>query len=375
MQSPKANVLVTGGAGFIGSHLVDGLLADGHRVRVYDDLDPQVHGDGPPSYLSRDAQFVRGDVCDAEALDAALDGIDVVFHFAAAVGVGQSMYQPLRYTRVNTLGSATLLDLLVNSHRSHVRKVIVAASMSEYGEGLYRCSEHGEVKPSLRSDEQLAQRRWEVSCPACGRTLVPIATPERTPLGCNSVYALNKRDQEDYLLLIGATFGIPTVALRFFNVYGPRQSLSNPYTGVAAIFISRLKAERNPTIFEDGHQSRDFVSVHDIVSACLAVMNDARADGEVFNVGSGQQISILELAELIIAEYRSTAQPEVVQQFRKGDIRHCFADVSKIEERLGWKPTADRRAALRELMAWSESAPSQDTFDEAAAILKRKGII
>lgn len=368
-------VLVTGGAGFIGSFIVDKLVSDGHSVRVYDNLEPQVHHGQVPAYLNRDAEFVQADICDEDRLDEALRGVDVVFHKAAMVGVGQSMYQPLKYTRVNTLGGATLLDLLVNKHRDHVRKVIVAASMSEYGEGLYRCAEHGLLKPELRTDAQLERHEWDLPCPHCGRTLSPVPTPETTPLACSSVYALNKRDHEDYFQNIGKAFGIPVVALRYFNVYGPRQSLSNPYTGVAAIFISRLKAGNNPVIFEDGEQSRDFVSVHDIADVNIAVMNDSRADYEVFNVGSGMKISIKELAELIIDTYGASAAVEITNQYRKGDIRHCFADVSKIERRIGWKPKADRRAAMQELINWSETAQSSDLFDEAARILKSKGVI
>lgn len=369
------NILVTGGAGFIGSHLVDRLVREGHNVRIYDNLEPQVHNGKVPDYLNPQAEFIRADICDEDRLDAALAGIDVVFHKAAMVGVGQSMYQPLKYTRVNTLGGATLLDLLVNKHRDHVRKVVVAASMSEYGEGLARCSEHGDLKPDLRTDAQLERHEWEVGCPRCGRAMTPLPTPETVPLACNSIYALNKRDHEDYFLNVGKLFAIPTVALRYFNVYGTRQSLSNPYTGVAAIFISRLKAERSPVIFEDGHQTRDFVSVDDIVDANLTVMNDARADYEVFNIGSGEKISIRELAELLIELYGSKQTVEVTQQYRKGDIRHCIGDLSKIEAKIGWKPKAVRATALRALIEWSAGAESKDTFDEAARILKQKGVI
>lgn len=368
-------ILVTGGAGFIGGHLVDRLVSEGHSVRIYDNLEPQVHGGKVPDYLNQDAEFIQADICDEAQLDKALEGVEVVFHKAAMVGVGQSMYQPLRYTRVNTLGGATLLDLLVNKHRDHIRKVVVAASMSEYGEGLCECEEHGKVKPDLRSEDQLADRRWDIACPECGRTLRPLPTPEDTPLACNSVYAINKRDHEDYFLNLGKSFAIPTVALRYFNVYGTRQSLSNPYTGVAAIFISRLKAGRSPVVFEDGNQTRDFVAVGDIVEANLAVMTDERADYQVFNVGSGRNISIKDLAELITSVYGADVPVEITNQYRKGDIRHCFGDIGKIESHIGWKPRADRTKALAELVAWSETAESKDTFDEAARILRQKGII
>jgi dTDP-L-rhamnose 4-epimerase len=369
------NILVTGGAGFIGSHLVDRLVSDGHRVRISDNLEPQVHGDVTPSYLNRNAEFVRGDVCDETALDRALNGTEAIFHKAAMVGVGQSMYQPLKYTRVNTLGAATLLDLVVNKHRDHIKKIVIAASMSEYGEGLCKCPEHGAVKPELRGEEQLERHEWDVTCPLCHHRVEPIPTPESTELACNSVYALNKRDHEDYFIVLGKTFKIPVVALRYFNTYGTRQSLSNPYTGVAAIFMSRLKAGRNPVIYEDGLQTRDFVSVHDVVSANLAVLKDSRADYDVFNVGSGTKIGIKELADLLIELYESDRTTEVTNQYRKGDIRHCYGDVSKIAHRIGWKPSADRNAALRELIEWSETAESSDTFEQAASILKAKGVL
>jgi dTDP-L-rhamnose 4-epimerase len=369
------NVLVTGGAGFIGSHLVDRLLSEGHNVRVLDNLEPQVHDHRTPTYLNREAEFIQADICDEVSLDRALTGVEAVFHEAAMVGVGQSMYQPLKYTRVNTLGGATLLDLVVNKHRDHIRKIVVAASMSEYGEGLCECPSHGRIKPDLRSDDQLERKDWNVRCPSCGEHVAPVPTPESTVLACNSVYALNKRDHEDYFLAIGRAFKIPVVALRYFNTYGPRQSLSNPYTGVAAIFISRLKAGRAPIIFEDGRQTRDFVSVHDIVSANLAVLKDPRADYDVFNVGSGKKIGIRELAELIIEVYGSSRTVEVTNQYRKGDIRHCFADISKISQRIGWQPKVDQAGALRELVEWSETAESKDMFEEATRILQTKGVI
>lgn len=374
-QFAGMKILVTGGAGFIGSHLVDRLVQDGHAVRVYDNFEPQVHPSGRPTYLNKQAEYTEADICDYDALDRALADIDVVFHKAAMVGVGQSMYQPLKYTRVNTLGGITLLDLLVNKHRDHIQKVIVAASMSEYGEGLYECTDHGRMKPELRTAEQLENRVWELSCPQCGAELQPIPTTENTPLACNSVYAINKRDHEDYFLNIGRAFDIPTVALRYFNVYGPRQSLSNPYTGVAAIFISRLKAGNKPVIFEDGNQTRDFVSVHDIVDANLSVMTDRRADHQVFNVGSGQSISIKQLAEVLMEAFGTNVAPEITGRFRKGDIRHCVADVSKIETGIGWSPKMNRSKALEELIAWGETAESADLFDEAASILQQKGVV
>src|SRR5687768_11767093 len=260
------NILVTGGAGFIGSHLVDALVAAGHRVRVLDLLVSQVHGENSPQYLHPEAEFIHGDVCDTALLHTALDGIDAVYHEAAEVGVGQSMYEIQRYVRANDMGTAALLEVLVE-RRQPLRKLIVASSMSIYGEGAYTCSVCGVVAPQLRPAEQLRERRWELECSACQAKLSPRPTPEDKPLFPTSVYAITKQDQEQFCLVVGRAYGIPTVALRYFNVYGPRQALSNPYTGVCAIFSSRLLNDQPPMIFEDGEQTRDFVHVSDIVQA------------------------------------------------------------------------------------------------------------
>ena len=265
-------VLVTGGAGFIGSHLVDRLVELGHTVRILDNLDPQVHPGGKkPDYLNPGAEFVAGDVRDRETVRRALQGVEVVFHEAAAVGVGQSQYRIQHYVDVNTRGTATLLDVLANEPNS-VEKIVVAASMSSYGEGKARCPECGIVKPTLRPESQMAAGQWEVRCPYCQTPTEPVPTDERTPRQVNSVYSLTKKDQEDLVLLFGRTYGVQAVALRYFNVFGPRQSLSNPYTGVAAIFISRLKNGNRPVVYEDGQQTRDFVSVHDVVQANILAM-------------------------------------------------------------------------------------------------------
>lgn len=368
-------ILVTGGAGFIGSFLVDRLVHDGHDITIYDNLEPQVHHGKIPTYLNKEARFIKADICDKSKLDKALKNIDVIFHEAAMVGVGQSMYEIAKYTKVNTYGTALLLDLIVNRHRHHIQKLIIAASMSEYGEGLYRCEKCGNVKPPLRDDKQLTKKHWELLCPNCSSPLKPKPTTEETPLSASSIYAINKKDQEEMCLTIGKAFNFPTVALRYFNVYGPRQSLSNPYTGVAAIFISRLKAKKNPFIFEDGNQSRDFVSVHDIVDANIAVMKNKKADYKVFNVGSGKKISIAELGKLLIRLLDPKRTLEITNQFRKGDIRHCFSDISKIKKEIGWVPRVDLQEGLSELIRWSQKAQSKDLFDQANKILLKKGVI
>jgi len=369
------NILVTGGAGFIGSYLVDALISQGNKVRIYDNLEPQVHQGQIPDYLNKDAELIQGDVNNREMLDKALTDIDVVFHEAAMVGVGQSMYEIAKYTNANTMGTAVLLDLIVNKHRDHIRKLIVAASMSEYGEGLYTCQNCGDMKPNLRQEDDMKKGNWDPFCPKCNTPLSPKPTPETTPLQCNSIYAINKRDQEDMTLNIGKAFQIPVVALRYFNVFGPRQSLSNPYTGVAAIFMSRLKANHNPIVFEDGKQSRDFVSVHDIVSANIAVMHDDRANYQIFNVGSGRSISIGDIGNLIINITNSNQILEINSKYRKGDIRHCFADISKITKALGWKPQITLEEGLKELIEWSKDKKSEDLFEESQKILKAKGVV
>src|SRR5437763_3398825 len=292
----RKNSLVTGGAGFVGSHLVDALVAAGHNVRVFDNLTPQVHSNGKiPDYLSKEIELVIGDMRDERAVPLALEGMDVVFHFAAAVGVGQSMYEIAHYMGVNTQGTAVLLQQLLN-RRNRVEKLIVASSMSIYGEGKYLCAQCGEVAPPLRSAEQLKARQWEVTCPVCGEALAPIATDESKLLQCPSIYALSKKDQEEMCLLYGRTYGLPVVALRYFNIYGARQALSNPYTGVLAIFASRLLNGNPPLIFEDGRQMRDFVHVSDIARACRLALEVPEAADQVLNIGSGRQYTVLEIA-------------------------------------------------------------------------------
>jgi len=369
-------VLVTGGAGFIGSHLVDLLVEKGCDVRVYDNLDPQVHPRRKaPGYLDPRASLVRGDVRDQKKLLWALEGVDVVVHLAAAVGMGQSMYQVERYVSANTGGTAVLLDLLVNGNLP-VKKLVVASSMSIYGEGKYQCQNCGPVYPGLRSEAQLGKRDWELDCPSCGRKAVPIPTDETKPLQPTAVYSMTKRHQEELCLLIGKTYGIPTVALRFFNVYGPRQTLSNPYTGVSAIFTSQILSGKPPYIFEDGGQRRDFVHVRDVANAVWMSLEKRAADFQVYNVGSGSSISIRELAEYLLRIHGSSLPPFVSNAFRVGDTRHCFADITKIRGDLGYAPTVDLEKGFAELAEWSRSQVGvQDRSGEAKKELERHGLV
>jgi dTDP-L-rhamnose 4-epimerase len=369
-------VLVTGGAGFIGSHLVDALVHQGARVRVLDSLEPQVHGSARevPAYFNPGAELVRGDVRDRDLLWSCLDGVDAVFHLAAAVGVGQSMYEIERYVSVNTLGTSVLLDLLSNRLHS-VRKLVVASSMSIYGEGSYRCPNCGTVEPGERSEEQMRRKVWELFCPTCDIALAPVPTREDKTLHSNSIYAISKRDQEEMTLCIGKAYGLPTAALRFFNVFGPRQALSNPYTGAAAIFSSRAMNGNPPIIYEDGFQTRDFVHVSDIVQSLLLVMERDEANYRAFNVGSGRPLAILDMARMICEQVGPPGlQPEVVGSFRKGDIRHCFADIGHLSA-LGYVPRVSFEDGLGELTDWVRQQTAEDRMEQAMLELKQRGLV
>lgn len=365
-------ILVTGGAGFIGSHLTDRLVSEGHEVVVYDNFEPQVHPQRP-DYLNEGATYVNADIRDEKSLKEHVLEADVIFHEAAMVGVGQSMYQIKRYVEVNTVGTAKLLDILANEEHN-VQKLVVASSMSIYGEGKYNCPQCDHVYPSLRSEEQLKNRSWEMKCPTCEKEVAPAPTDETKPLHSTSIYAISKKDQEEMCLVVGRAYGIPTVALRYFNVYGPRQALSNPYTGVCAIFSSRIKNENPPLIFEDGMQTRDFVSVHDIVQANLLVMEKSRANYEVFNVGTGKPISIIDIARTLSGLYGKDLEPHIKNKYRAGDIRHCYADISKIKK-LGYEPKVSLEDGMLELVRWGMTQEAQDRSDAAYNELKEKGLV
>jgi dTDP-L-rhamnose 4-epimerase len=370
----KLNILVTGGAGFIGSHLVDALIERGHHVRILDSLVPQVHQDGRPEHLQRTAEFVEGDVCDAAVVESALEGIDAVFHQAAEVGVGQSMYEIDRYVRANDLGTAVLLENVIK-RQNKIRKLIVASSMSIYGEGTYNCTDCGIVYPHLREEGQLLERRWEMECPNCKRLVAPAATKEDKPLFPTSVYAITKQDQEQFCLVIGRAYGIPTVALRYFNVYGPRQALSNPYTGVCAIFSARLLNDRRPLIFEDGEQARDFVHVSDIVQANLLALETDRADYLPVNIGTGIATSIKQIAGLLSEGLGKSIATKIVAKYRKGDIRHCFADISRARSLLGFEPRVMLKDGIPELLSWVREQSPSDQVVKATAELESRQLV
>ncbi len=367
-------ILITGGAGFVGSHLADGLLREGHRVRVLDNLTPQVHGGLLPEYLSPDVELLRGDICDEGLLRRALSGVDAVFHFAAAVGVGQSMYEISRYMMTNTLGTASLLQAMLDN-KANVSKLVVASSMSVYGEGEYSCAGCGiTVAPPVRRIDQLRAGTWDVKCPTCGGDLVPQPTREEKPSELTSVYALSKRDQEELCMIYGRTYGLPVVALRFFNIYGTRQALSNPYTGVAAIFASRLLNQQPPLIFEDGQQQRDFVSIHDIVQANLLALAHQGKEPLVCNIGSGQPITISQVAQFLGGALGTSIQPSVTRKFRAGDIRHCYADISRARSILGYEPKVSHLDGFAELAQWLSGQQAEDKAEASQLELTRYGL-
>ncbi len=371
---PGARVLVTGGAGFIGSHLADALLSRGYRVRVLDVLAEQVHGGSRtfPAYLSREVETVRGDVRNRDDVLRALEDVEAVFHFAAAVGVGQSMYEIESYTDINNRGTAVLLEALL---RRPVGKLVVASSMSIYGEGLYRAADGRFSSPRPRSVEQLKAGRWELT-DEHGEPLEPVPTPESKPAAPESIYALSKYDQEMMCLMFGRCYALPVVALRFFNVYGERQALSNPYTGVLAIFAARYLNGRPPVIFEDGRQRRDFVHVRDLARGCVLALEKPEARDAVFNLGSGEARTILEIAQRLAAVLgRSHLEPEVRGRYRAGDIRNCFADISRARAVLGYRPEIPLQTGLAELGAWLEGQQTEDRTEAADDELRRRGLV
>lgn len=374
-------ILVTGGAGFIGSHVVDRLARGGAEIVVLDNLDPQVHGAGGAGpvniedhVLAGRVEFLHGDMREAQVVERALRGVDTIVHLAAAVGVGQSMYEPHYYTSVNVDGQGVLHEAMAREP-TRFRRFVVASSMSIYGEGAYRCAEHGTQAPAPRDEAQLARGEWEVPCPRCGRPLEPVPTSEDKPLQSTSIYAITKKTQEEMALCFGRAYRIPTVALRFFNVFGSRQALSNPYTGVAAIFMGRLKNGNRPLVFEDGRQSRDFVHVFDIAEAVVRAAEGEGEAGAAYNVCTGRPVTIAEVAATLAERLRMDVGPQVVAKYRAGDIRHCVGEPTRARERLGFQARVGFAEGLDELIAWSDRQQAEDRVDASLAQLERLGLV
>lgn len=364
--------LVTGGLGFIGSHLVTRLLADGDDVVILDSVEEQVHGSQAPA-VPDGVRFVEGDVGDVAAAQDALRDADRVVHLAAVVGVGQSMYEIDRYVRKNTMATATFLEQLIPL-RDRIQRLVVASSMSIYGEGEYECPTHGRVAPGPRAEKQLIERDWEVHCPDCGTHMTSVGTRETKPLIPTSIYAITKRDHEELALVTGSAYGIPAVATRFFNVYGPGQALSNPYTGVAAIFSSRLLNNKAPIVFEDSLQSRDFIHVSDIVEGLVLAMTSDDAAGRALNLGTGRISSIRDVASALSTGLGVDVEPELNGQYRAGDIRHCYADTSMAEKHLDFRAKVTLEEGMADLVQWLAEQEATDNVDTATAQLASRGL-
>ena len=372
---PKT-ILITGGAGFIASHCAALLLRHGYAVRALDNLDPQIHGPErhPPLYLDRRVELIVGDVRSPRAVRRALAEVDAVVHFAARVGVGQSMYEVADYTDVNGRGTAVLLEAMAErAKRQPFDRLVVASSMSIYGEGLYRGASGQPIIDASRTAQQLKRGLWN-PLDSAGRALEPVATPESKPPSMSSVYALSKYDQERLCLIVGGAYQIPTVALRFFNVYGPHQALSNPYSGVLAIFAARLMNNRPPLIFEDGEQRRDFVYVEDVAEACRLALTADAAIGRALNIGSGVPVTIKEAARLLADTLGVAIEPEITGECRVGDVRHCFPDISEARAVLGYRPQVALSSGLEKLVRWLDGRSAVDRVGEARAALAARGL-
>lgn len=370
-----SKILVTGGAGFLGSHIVDNFVDAGYTVTVVDNLTEQVHSD-EPGYLNNEAEYVWGDIRDKDLMRDLLVDADILSHQAGAVGVGQSMYEIEHYVDVNTLGTARLLDIIVNDDID-LEKMVVASSMSIYGEGQYWCPKCESARyPKLRNSFQLERGHWEQKCKKCETALDPQPTPESKPRESTSVYAITKKDQEELTLSIGRAYDIPTVALRYFNAYGSRQALDNPYTGVCAIFSSRIQNDNPPLVYEDGEQTRDFIHVHDIARANRLAIEEDVTD-EAINIGSGEPTSVDNIARTLIDLYgkSETLSPQIANHFREGDIRHCYADIEKAKELLGFTPKIDFVEGMRELVEWGRQQDPDDFFDKAHSELEERGLV
>ena len=365
------HALVTGGAGLIGSHVTDLLLREGWKVRVLDNLEPNTHRRGKPAWINPGAEFIQGDLRDLDTITAALDKIDMIFHQAA---YGGYMPQIAKYVHVNSLATAQMLEV-IREKKLPIKKFVLASSQAVYSEGAGECPEHGLVFPPVRPVEQLRKGDWQVHCPICGAITKSVPTPENAPVGGETVYGLTKVDQERLVLLWGKQVGIPAVALRYSCTYGPRQSIFNPYTGVIAIFCTRLLNNLPPVLYEDGEQTRDFSFVEDIARANLLAAETDKLDGLPVNVGSGRGVSIREIAETISNALEVDIAPEINGEFRPGEMRHLASDTTRIRS-VGYKPEVDLTDGISRYIEWIRSQSDiRDYFSEAAEILRNKGIV
>jgi len=375
----NSRVLVTGGAGFIGSNLSNKLLEKGYTVTVLDNLSPQIHSDNyeeSPLYksIAGRVNFIRGDVRNKSDWEKALANQDFIIHLAAETGTGQSMYEIEKYTSVNVTGTAIMLDALQNGTHG-IKKIIVASSRAIYGEGKYFCAEHGDVYPGQRTDESMAQGDFNIKCPYCHNNVSELPTSEDSETNSLSIYALTKHMQERMCLMIGRAINIPVVVLRYQNVYGPGQSLTNPYTGILSIFSTRIKNGNDINIFEDGKESRDFVYIDDVVTATILALEKDESNYESFNVGSGKQTDVLYVAATLKEKYRADININISGNYRVGDIRHNYADLTKITKLLGFSPKYDFDAGITKFIDWvNRQDIKEDNYEKSIAELKSKGL-
>ncbi len=371
MAKSEKRALVTGAAGLIGSHVTDLLVRKGWKVRALDNLEPQTHRRGKPAWVNPNAEFIHGDIRDRETIATALDKIDIVFHQAA---YGGYMPEISKYVHVNSLGTAQMLEV-IREKSLPMQKIIVASSQAVYSEGAGICQRHGLVFPTVRPIEQLRKGDWEVHCPICGAVTKSAPTPENAPVGGETVYGLTKVDQEKLVLLWGKQVGVPAVALRYSCTYGPRQSIFNPYTGVIAIFCTRLLNNLSPVLYEDGRQTRDFSFVEDIARANLLAAETDKLDGLAVNVGGGKGVPIRQVAQILSKALKIDIEPEARGEFRPGEMRHLTSDTTKIRS-AGYKPQIELEEGIQRYIDWIRSQSDiRDYFSEAEQILKSKGIV
>jgi dTDP-L-rhamnose 4-epimerase len=370
-------ILITGGLGFIGSNLAQSLSKlPGYKIILADNLSPQIHGTIPNLDLAwlqgHRIDVMRADVVNTNSLTEALSRADVIVHLAAETGTAQSMYQIAHYNNVNSQATAQMLDFLANNPH-HVKKIVLASSRSIYGEGAYLCGVHGHVYPSARAAEQLTKQKWDPTCPICKQKITSIATPESARPSPASIYAATKYAQEDLIRIAGDSLGIGTAVLRFQNVYGAGQSLNNPYTGILSIFSTRIRRGLSLPIFEDGAESRDFVHVSDVVQAITLAIENDNANGKTFNVGAGAPTTVLEIANMLVDVFNGKVRPHITSQYRLGDIRHCYADLTKIKAELGFMPQVTLQQGLKEFASWVSAQPlPEDGLDKANDELKKR---
>lgn len=372
------NILVTGGAGFIGTHLVRRLLNDGHSVTIIDNFLPQVHGDNRKLAvdIAPHVRLVFGDVADSSTLKAAMNGVECVVHLAAETGTGQSMYKVGQYERANLAGTAVLFDLLVQGTGRTLDRLVVASSRAIYGEGAYQCSEHGIVYPQSRSTLEKEKGDFDPICPICLESCTSIPTPESSPFQPSSFYGLTKQVQEQMTLMFGGVLGVPTAALRYQNVYGPGQSLKNPYTGILAVFSNLVRCSQPIQIFEDGLESRDFVYIDDVVEATVASITEPLSGYHSVNVGSGQATTVLSVANKINEFYGQSSEIKITGAFREGDVRHGLADLAKAQSLLGYTPRWSFEDGLCRFLEWAaESSPSDSGYEHSLKEMKERGLL